>query len=200
MKSQRPGFSLRCLSDCDAAKPSLTDIWYAAARAAKPVAAETPTRTGQAMTNDRTYAYVIYIAATPEQLWQALTDPAIQQQYWPEWRFETDWRKGSKLNYHFTETGKLYSTGEIVESIPSQKLSYTWPEEDGKGPELSELLTWEIYSSGPGSSKLTLTHSRLTDQWYEGVSRGWPPIVSNIKTILETGKPLPLELPKQAAS
>lgn len=133
-------------------------------------------------------------------MWQALTEPAFQQQYWPEWRFDSDWRKGSKLNYYLRDADKLYSTGEIVESDSPSKLAYTWPEEEGKGPERPELLAWEIEPSGPGSVKLTLTHANLTDQWYEGVSRGWPAILSNIKTLLETGKPLPLDPTKQLAS
>jgi hypothetical protein len=49
--------------------------------------------------NNRTYVYAIYIATTPEQLWQGLTSNEFIQQYWPEWRIESDWQTGSPVTY-----------------------------------------------------------------------------------------------------
>lgn len=141
--------------------------------------------------NDRTYLYAIHIATTPERLWQALTDNTFIQQYWErEWRIESDWKAGSAVTY-FAKEGSYFSEGEVLESNPPAKLSYTWPnppEEQGDNPP--EILTWEITSSGPGTVKLTLIHGRLTEEFYQGVSQGWPVVLSSLKNLLEGGKTL----------
>jgi uncharacterized protein YndB with AHSA1/START domain len=142
---------------------------------------------------DRTYVYAIHIAASRDRVWEALTNDVFIRQYWPEWRFETDWKAGSNLRYYWAENGKLYSEGEVLESDPPKKLVFTWPEHDAKPDALPELLTWEISQFSPSVSLLKLTHERLTEEWYQGVSTGWPMIISSIKTLLETGKPLPLD-------
>ncbi len=142
---------------------------------------------------DRTFVYAIHIAATAEKVWEALTNDELIRQYWPEWRFETDWKVGSKLRYYWAENGKFYSEGDVLESDPPKKLVFTWPEHEAKPDVLPELLTWEISQFSPSVVVLKLTHERLTEEWYQGVSTGWPMIVSSIKTLLETGKPLPLE-------
>ena len=139
---------------------------------------------------DHTYVYAIHIATTPEKLWQALTSNEFIQQYWPEWRLESDWKAGSSVKY-FTSDGKLYSQGEVLESSPPHKLSYTWPEAEAEKREgLPERLVWEITPSGPGTVKLKLTHEQLTDEYYQGVSEGWPVILSSLKSLIEMGKPL----------
>ena len=139
---------------------------------------------------DRTFVYAIHIATTPEQLWQALTSDEFIQQYWPEWRLESDWQTGSPVRY-FTADGKLYSQGEVLESNPPNTLSYTWPEPpDEPRATLPERLVWQITPSGPGTVKLLLVHDRLTEEFYEGVSQGWPTILSSLKSLLEVGKPL----------
>ena len=140
--------------------------------------------------NDHTYVYAIHIATTPEKLWQALTTSEFIQQYWPEWQIESDWKAGSPVKY-FTSDGKLYSQGEVLESSPPNKLSYTWPESEAeKRASLPERLVWEITLSGPETVKLKLIHERLTDEYYQGVSEGWPVILSCLKSLIETGKPL----------
>jgi uncharacterized protein YndB with AHSA1/START domain len=140
--------------------------------------------------NDRTFVYAIYIAATPEQLWQGLTSNEFIQQYWPEWRIESDWQAGSVVTY-YTQAGQLYSQGEVLEARPPQKLSYTWPaSEEDKTSDVPERLTWEITPSGPGTVKLLLLHEQLTEEWYQGVSQGWPKILSSLKSLLECGQPL----------
>jgi uncharacterized protein YndB with AHSA1/START domain len=140
--------------------------------------------------SDRTYVYAIHIATTPEQLWQALTSNEFIQQYFPEWRIESDWQTGSPVTY-FTADGKLYSQGEVLESSPPNMLSYTWPEpaEERRAP-VPERLTWQISSSGPATVKLLLVHDHLSEEWYEGVSQGWPAILSSLKSLLEGGEPL----------
>ena len=142
---------------------------------------------------NRTYVYAIHIAAPAEKVWQALTTGEFIRQYWPEWRFDTDWKAGSKVRYHWAENDKLYSEGQVLESEPPHKLVFTWPEHEARPDAISELITWEIAQHSPSVVILKLTHENLTDEWYQGVSSGWPMIISSIKTLLETGKPLPLE-------
>ena len=131
--------------------------------------------------SDRTFVYAIHIAATPEKVWEALTRNEFWQKYWDgEWRIESDWQVGSSLTF-FTRDGKLFSKGEVLESNPPHSLTYTWP---------TERLTWQISSSGPGTVLLKLIHERLTEEYYQGVSQGWACILSSLKTLLETGRPL----------
>jgi uncharacterized protein YndB with AHSA1/START domain len=143
---------------------------------------------------DHTYVYVLHIATTPEKLWEALTSNEFWQKYWGgEWRIESDWRKGSSLVF-YTGDGAFYSKGEVLESDPPRKLTYTWPpsvEEQGSVPP--ERLTWEIVTSGPATMKLTLTHENLSEKYYKGVSQGWPAVLSSLKTLLETGSPLAID-------
>lgn len=141
--------------------------------------------------NDQTFVYAIHIATTPEKLWEALTSNEFIQQYWQgEWRIDSDWKVGSPVKF-FDADGKLYSQGEVLESDPPNKLAYTWPEPADKITAAQpERLAWQITSSGPGTVMLKLIHDRLTEEWYKGVSEGWPSILSSLKTLLEQGKPL----------
>jgi len=141
------------------------------------------------MKNDHTFVYAIHIATTPEKLWEALTSNAFWQKYWNgEWRIESDWKVGSPLRF-YTRDGKPFSTGEVLASDPPRTLTYTWPnpEEEESAPE---HLTWEIESSGPGTVLLKLTHGRLSEKYHKLVPPGWAMILSSLKTLLETGKPL----------
>ncbi len=140
--------------------------------------------------SEHTYVYAIHIASTPERLWTALTSNEFIRQYWGEWRIESDWQVGSPVKY-FTADGKFYSQGEVLESSPPEKLSYTWPEpEEERKAASPERLVWQITSSGPGTVKLLLVHDHVTEEFYQGVSQGWPTILSSLKSLLETGKPL----------
>jgi uncharacterized protein YndB with AHSA1/START domain len=79
----------------------------------------------------------------------------------------------------------------VLEARPPQKLSYTWPaSEEDKTSDVPEQLTWEITPSGPGAVKLLLVHEQLSEEWYQGVSQGWPKILSSLKSLFERGQPL----------
>lgn len=139
--------------------------------------------------NERTFVYAIHIATTPEKLWEALTSNEFIQKWWGgEWRLETDWKVGSPLKF-FTRNGELYSEGEVLEADPPKTLVYTWPEPKSENPALPEHLTWEITPSGPGTVMLKLIH-KLSEKFYEGVSQGWPAMLSSLKSLLELGRPL----------
>ena len=153
-----------------------------------------------------TFVYTTYIRTTPEKLWQALTDPAFTSRYWAT-EFETDWAEGSTMTWN--NHGVLIKDPEQVVLVaePYTRLSYTWhtvtPElaaRFGWDDELRDRLaaeprskaTFEIEPSAEGV-KLTVTHDGFApgSAIAEMVSHGWPAVVASLKTLLETGEPLP---------
>jgi uncharacterized protein YndB with AHSA1/START domain len=135
------------------------------------------------------YVYVSYIRTTPGKLWTALTDPAFIKQYWFGMTCESQFMKGSPWKLE-DPGGKLYDDGEILESDPPRRLVIRWqhhhkPEIEAEGPS---LCTMELEQSGV-AVKLTITHSieREPSKFIEAVSGGWPKVISNLKSLLETG-------------
>jgi uncharacterized protein YndB with AHSA1/START domain len=141
------------------------------------------------------FVYVTYIAATPDKVWQALTDGTLTRQYWYGRRIESDWKVGSTVTFWYdTEDGEAVSDrGIVLESNPPRRLSYTWHVEfaDELRDEHPSRVTFEIEPSGK-EVKLTLTHDEFEpgSKILDGVRSGWPAILASLKTMLETGKPL----------
>ena len=136
------------------------------------------------------FVYVSFIRTTPGELWKALTAPEFIQKYWFGIRHETDWKKGSPWKMMFPD-GRVGDTGEIVESDPPKRLVLKWRNEFK--PELKaegySRCVIEIEPVGE-AAKLTISHSmeKENSKFIEAVSGGWPRIVSNLKSLLETGK------------
>jgi uncharacterized protein YndB with AHSA1/START domain len=137
-----------------------------------------------------TYVYVTYIRTTPEKLWSALTDTEFMKQYWFGMRCESRWTAGSPWKIVSSE-GQIYDIGEIVEAQPPRRLVIRWQNE--KRPELKaegpSLCTMELEPTG-GAVKLSITHSiecAPPSKFIEAVSGGWPKVLSNLKSLLETG-------------
>jgi uncharacterized protein YndB with AHSA1/START domain len=136
-----------------------------------------------------TFVYVTYIRTTPEKLWEALTDPQFQKAYWFGVHCESEWTAGSPWRLLYAD-GKVTDAGEIVESNPPRRLVIRWHHVDK--PELKaegdSLCTMELEPSGK-AVKLTITHSieREHSKLIVGVSGGWPKIMANLKSLLETG-------------
>ena len=137
--------------------------------------------------------YTIYIASTPEKVWQALTSAEFSRQYFFGNSVEVDLRPGGPYIVR-TPDGALHISGEVVECDPPRKLTVTfnvnWPELVEKlGPT---LVTYEIEQAGE-AVRLTLSQSQdreLGDDILSGGRSGWPAILSSLKSVLETGKPL----------
>jgi uncharacterized protein YndB with AHSA1/START domain len=136
-----------------------------------------------------TYIYVSYIRTTPEKLWSALTSPEFMRQYWLSAHIESDWKKGSAWTLYFNDGG-VADRGEILEIDPPRRLVLSWRHEwkpelkaEGEARCVMELEPLE------GAVKLTITHSigRADSQLIQAVSGGWPLILSNLKSLLETG-------------
>ncbi|MGH8289703.1 MAG: SRPBCC family protein [Steroidobacteraceae bacterium] len=140
--------------------------------------------------NRSTFVYVIYIRTTPEKLWSALTDPATMKQYWYGMHQESDWLPGAAWKLIFPD-GRIADAGEIVEADRPRRLVLKWRNEFK--PELkSEGYSRCSVELEPADDtvKLTITHiMECSDsKFIEAVSGGWPKILSNLKSLLETGE------------
>ena len=153
-----------------------------------------------------TFVYTTYIRTTPERLWQALTDPAFTERYWGI-TFESDWQTGSEVSW--TQFGLTIADTEqrILEAEPYRRLAYTWhtltPEwadslgftEEARARLLAEprsKVTFEIEQFGD-QVKLTVVHDDLEPGGLVAslIGEGWPRVLASLKTLLETGEPLP---------
>jgi uncharacterized protein YndB with AHSA1/START domain len=136
-----------------------------------------------------TFLYVTYIRTTPQQLWSALTDPGFMKQYWFGMHCESTFTTGAPWKL-VNDSGEVWDAGEIVEADPPRRLVIRW--EHQMRPELkaegASLCTMELQPEGQ-AVKLTITHSVERDgsKLVEAVSGGWPKILSNLKSLLETG-------------
>ena len=137
-----------------------------------------------------TFVYVTYIRTTREKLWSALTDDvAFMTQYWFGFHCESQWRAGSSWKM-VSGDGQITDAGEIVEAEPPRRLVIRWRHE--KNPELKaegdSLCTMELEPTG-AAVKLSITHTieREPSKLIVAVSGGWPAILSNLKSLLETG-------------
>ena len=135
------------------------------------------------------FVYVTYIRTTPDRLWSALTDSEFAPQYWLGVRVDADWKVGGAWKLSFAD-GRVADTGEIVAFEPEKRLGIRWRNEfraELKAEGWS-LCTMELEPVGE-AVKLTVTHSieREDSRFIEAVSGGWPQILSNLKSLLETG-------------
>jgi uncharacterized protein YndB with AHSA1/START domain len=135
------------------------------------------------------FVYVTYIRTTPQKLWQALTTPQTIEQYRFGMSVESEWQVGSMWRMY--ADGSLMDSGEILESVPQKRLVMSWlsewkPEFKAEG---NSRCSYEIEPTG-ASAKLTLTHSseRRDSRFIEAVAAGWPMVLSNLKSLLETGR------------
>jgi uncharacterized protein YndB with AHSA1/START domain len=135
------------------------------------------------------FVYVTYIRTSPEELWAALTTSELMKKYWFGMNFETDWKVGSPWKLTFSD-GRIADTGEIVELDRPRRIVLKWRN------EFRPELTAEGYARcsielepQDGAVKLTISHTieRADSQLIEAVSGGWPRILSNLKSLLETG-------------
>ncbi|GMG89140.1 SRPBCC family protein [Cupriavidus metallidurans] len=143
---------------------------------------------------------VTYIAATPEQVWGALTDPTQSTQYFFGRRVESDWKVDSPFVLRM-EDGQIDSQGVVLTADAPYRLSVTWRVEWLEAfrqlPEV--IVTWQIDALGDEAVRLTVseTHREPVDeQILQGGRNGWPMIVAGLKTWLETGRRLKLETPQ----
>jgi uncharacterized protein YndB with AHSA1/START domain len=132
--------------------------------------------------------YTTYIRSTPKKTWDAITDPKFTRQYWAGMTNVSDWKKGSRWEHHNPEK-EVWIMGEVVECTPPKRLVLTWADPDDLKDK--SRVTFEIEAIEKQVC-LTVTHDRFKDgsKMAGKVSRGWPRVLSSLKSFLETGKGL----------
>lgn len=151
--------------------------------------------TDTAMTSEST-VYVTYIASTPQTVWEALTSSDFTTQYFFGRSIESDWRTGSPWMLRKPD-GSADVGGTVREAHPPGRLALTWVVAWMDLPEA--IVTYEIDDLGGGVVRLTMTEAHPTPipaHLLEGGRRGWPMILSGLKSLLETGKPLAIPTPQ----
>jgi uncharacterized protein YndB with AHSA1/START domain len=137
------------------------------------------------------FIYVTYIETTPEQLWEALTSSEFSRRYWFNTELRSDWKVGSP--FALVMNGTTTDVGEILEADPPRRLSYTFRHvlDDETGKERPSKVVFNLEKHGK-LVKLTLTHEGFAEgsKMLDGISRGWPAILSGLKSMLETGTAL----------
>ncbi len=137
--------------------------------------------------------YVTYISTTPEEIWNALLDAKITAKYWQHENV-SDWKPGSKWEHRESNKERtLKLVGKVIESSPPRRLVITWADPADAGhQEKHSRVTFEIEPIGD-VVRLTVTHDRLEpgSEMLEGITKGWPKVLSSLKSLLEMGRPLP---------
>jgi uncharacterized protein YndB with AHSA1/START domain/DNA-binding transcriptional ArsR family regulator len=133
------------------------------------------------------HVFEVYIRATPEEVWRAITDPAMTERYYHGTAVESTWQPGAAINY-FSD-GESALRGEVVESDPPRRLVHSFEFPGNNDP--TSRVTWEITPMGD-SCLVRLTHDGFASETetYRSVASGWPFILSGMKTLLETGEEL----------
>jgi uncharacterized protein YndB with AHSA1/START domain/DNA-binding transcriptional ArsR family regulator len=139
------------------------------------------------------YVYTSYIRATPEQVWNALTDRELTGRFWGHHQI-SDWKVGSRVEHVRTDgSGAADAAGVVTEIEPPHRLAFTFDDPGELDDPTFEpsLVTFDIEGSRD-IVKLTVTHSRLrTEDDRAAIGQGWPAVFANLKTLLETGEVLP---------
>jgi uncharacterized protein YndB with AHSA1/START domain len=167
------------------------------------------------MRSETQFTYSIYVQATPEQVWQGLTDRSFTRRFWRHSTlggktFPTDWREGSTWDLVHEDVDLVVSDPEqvILEADPPHRLSYTWHSFTPKWAALAGLdeetagawraeprstVAYDLEERGSGVVRLTVTHDGFApgSRVLPAISEGWPAVLSSLKTLLETGAPLP---------
>ena len=146
------------------------------------------------MTAQTTQVYSVFIRATPEQVWDAITKPEFTTKYFYGSVIDSTFEDGAPYLGWSSDRTQQYVDGEVLESDPPRMLKHTWralydPE---TASEPFSRVTWEIEPQEGGVTKLTVVHDQLeaAPKTAESVAGGWSHVLSGLKTLLETGEPL----------
>jgi len=140
------------------------------------------------------FVYTTYIETSAEKLWHALTDGDFTERYWFGGRVTSDWKVGS--SFDIAKNRQPIVKGKVLESDPPKRLAYTWDAcSDESNHERTSRVTFDLEPRGT-VIKLTVTHDNLDEgsKTLRDISGGWPMVLASLKSILETGRPLPLGL------
>ncbi len=135
------------------------------------------------------FVYTTYIKTTPEKIWEAITNPEFARQYWGGLENVSDWQPGSKWRHVDYKDGTVMLIGEVLESVPPKRLVLTWADPDDRADE--SRVTFEIEPI-EDMVRLIVIHGDFKpgSKMEPKVCRGWPRVLSSLKSFLETGKGL----------
>ena len=148
------------------------------------------------------HVFRIHIRATPEEVWQAITDPGFTHQYFHHTAFESTLAPGSPMRYVSTD-GSDAVVGKIEEADPPHRLVMTWRAlyDAAMADEPPSRVEWHLVDGGEGVTQVTTIHRdlALSPVTSASVGAGWGWILDSMKSLLETGAPLPGAEPARAA-
>ncbi len=139
------------------------------------------------------FVYVTYISAKQEQVWKGLLDSEFTRKY-GEHDNVSDWKPGSRWEHKRSDgSGKVDMVGKVVESTPPRRLVMTWARPAEEQTESAHSRVTIELQPIDDMVRLSVTHDRLGSDtnMLKGISEGWPRVLSSLKSLLETGKPLP---------
>ncbi|MEU5538140.1 metalloregulator ArsR/SmtB family transcription factor [Streptomyces sp. NPDC020362] len=139
-----------------------------------------------------TYVYVTYIRASAEQVWRALTDADLTARYWGHANV-SDWQPGSDWEHRRVDgSGTVDVFGRVLAAEPPTRLVITFDDApDAEAPREPSVVTF-LVEPHHDIVRLTVTHENLANQaMFNGISKGWPAVLANLKSLLETGEVLP---------
>jgi uncharacterized protein YndB with AHSA1/START domain len=143
------------------------------------------------MSSDK-FVYVMYIASTPDKVWKALLDGEMTRQYWGHENI-SDWKPGSKWEHRrFDDAHTLRLVGQVLECDPPRRLVMTWAEPaDAADRAKHSRVAIDLAPVGD-MVRLTVTHDEFKpgSDMLQRISNGWPRVLSSLKSLLETGRPL----------
>jgi uncharacterized protein YndB with AHSA1/START domain len=133
--------------------------------------------------------YVTYIQTTPEKVWNALFDKELTKLYWGVHKNVSDWKPGSKWEQQDYDSGEVKTGGQVLEIDAPKRLVLTWS--GARFDEPPSKVTFLVEEQF-GAAKLTVTHEELGPKLGKAISEGWPAVLSSLKTLLESGQPMPM--------
>lgn len=141
------------------------------------------------------FVYVTYIQSSPEKVWNALTDGEITKLYWVGRRNNSDWKVGSRWRHEdYDDPSSARIVGKVVESDRPRRLVVTWAyPQDENDPAKTSRVAYDI-EPFRDAVRLTVTHDELEpeSEMHRGISGGWPMVLASLKTLLETGRSMPM--------
>lgn len=147
-------------------------------------------RTGDMTDKSASFVYVTYIRTTPEKVYEAIVTPEIAGRYWGH-KNVSDWSPGANWAHIRTNSDETVEiVGKVVQAEPPNLLVLTWAAASrADDPAEESRVRFEIDAQDSGMVKLTVTHDQLQpgSGMEKGISRGWPLVLSSLKSFLETG-------------
>ncbi|KZY35741.1 hypothetical protein A3731_37085 [Roseovarius sp. HI0049] len=146
--------------------------------------------TGKPVASD--FVYAVFIRADIDTVWNGLIDGELTRRYWGHENRST-WKKGAPWEHVRTDAdGTVDIRGRVIEIDPPTRMVWSWAfGKEADNPEKLSRVTYELVALGP-DTKLTVRHAELEPDspMDQSVREGWPAVLSNLKSILETGEVL----------